>query len=122
MRKIKKTKKEKLIEELKKLPNPIVDKRHGISIFFEDSQARSNQTRFEHIALERHYLVPNDIRLIPKKIEDSRLIKDKEHKNGFNYYIKRGGTKNYIKVSIDIDKNNANRGVVKTIYVTNVIK
>ena len=43
-----------IIEALKKLPNPIEDKKHNLSIYVNNDQARSNESRFEHIAKSVH--------------------------------------------------------------------
>ena len=38
-----------LINALKKIPIPIIDKKHNLMIFLENDQARSNQDRYSHI-------------------------------------------------------------------------
>ena len=114
---------EKLINSLKKLPNPIEDKRHGIIIVFENDRARSNQSRFEHIAVSRHELKPNDIKRIPKGIKTSTFRKDKERTNTYNLYIKRYNYgEDYIKISLEIDYPKSNIGIVKTIYIIKGLK
>ena len=80
---------EKLINSLKKLPNPLEDKRHNLKIYFNDDRARSNQSRFEHIIDDRHGLLASDIERIPRYIKQSKLKKDSERKNTFNLFIKR---------------------------------
>ena len=58
----------KLIEALKKLPSQIEDKKHGFIIVVRNDRARSNETRFEHIAKKNHQLKVRDIELIPEGI------------------------------------------------------
>lgn len=41
---------ENIIDALKKLPSPIYDKKHNIYVYVNNDQARSDETRFEHIA------------------------------------------------------------------------
>ena len=114
---------EKLINALKKLPNPLVDKRHNLEIYFEDDRARSNQSRFEHIIDFKHGLLASDIERIQRYINLSKLKKDHERKETFNLYIKRNSLNNeYIKVSLKIDDNNPNKAYVKTIFITKVTK
>ena len=114
---------EKLIKALKELPNPIEDKRHGIVIVFENNRARSNQSRFEHIALYRHELQPSDIKHIPTGIKTSTFRKDKERSNTYNLYIRRNSySDDYIKISLEIDYPKTNEGIVKTIYIIKNLK
>ena len=86
----------------------------------------SNQTRKEHIAQYGHDLKVRDIALIvdsSKKIVFYKYKKDKNHKDTYNYYIKRKGEdKGFIKVSIQISKQNKKKAWVKTIFITNKIK
>lgn len=110
---------EKIIKALKSLPNPLKDNKHRIIIVFEDNRARSNESRFEHIAVSRHELLPSDIKQIPKRIETSALKKDKDRTNTYNIYIRRNGhIGEYIKISIEIDFRKSNVGLVKTIFIT----
>ena len=114
---------EKMINALKSLPNPIEDKRHRIFIVFENDRARSNESRYDHIISLRHDLTPRDIERITKGIKTAILKKDKERTNTFNIYIKRNNySGEYIKISIDIDFTKSNKGTVKTIYITEVLK
>ena len=114
---------EKLINALKKLPNPLVDKRHGINIYFVDDRARSNQGRFNHIVDQRHGLRPSDIERIARYIGVSKLKKDQERKNTFNLYIKRNCADNeYIKISLRVSRSNPTDVFVKTIFITKVYK
>ena len=88
-------------------------------IVLDNNRARSNESRFEHIAVSRHELLPSDIKQIPKRIETSILKKDKERTNTYNIYIARNGhVGEYIKISIEIDFKKSNIGFVKTIYIT----
>ena len=92
---------EKITNALKKLPNPLEDKRHNLKIYFNDDRARSNQSRFEHIVDDRHGLLTSDIEKIPRYIKTSKLKKDPERKNTFNLFIKRNNANcEYIKISL----------------------
>ena len=110
---------EKIIKALKSLPNPLIDNKHRIIIVLDNNRERSNESRFEHIAVSRHELLPSDIKQIPKRTETSILKKDKERTNTYNIYIARNGhVGEYIKISIEIDFKKSNIGFVKTIYIT----
>ena len=112
-----------MIEALMSLPNPIVDKKHGLKIYFENDRARSNQKRFDHIIDLRHKLKPNDIARIPRQINRSNLKIDKERKGTFNIYIKRNSySGEYIKVSIEYKNGKSNEMSVKTIFITQIVK
>ena len=114
-----------IIEEIEKMPNPFFDDVHNLTITIK-GRARSNQTRKEHIAQYGHDLKVRDIALIvdsSKKIVFYKYKKDKNHKDTYNYYIKRKGEdKGFIKVSIQISKQNKKKAWVKTIFITNKIK
>ena len=78
-----------LINVIKKWPNPLVDKRHGYSISF-DGRARSNQTRIEHIVLDRHDLKVRDLESVPEGINNYIAYKkDPVYKDTYNYYFFR---------------------------------
>ena len=113
----------KLLEALEKLPNPLIDKKHNLSIYI-DGRARSNQTRAEHIVEYGHDLKARDIELIQIGISNYfKYKKDSKHKNTFNYYIKRKGSdKGFVKVSIKISNQNKKRAWVKTIFIAYKIK
>ena len=114
---------EKLINALRKLPAPLEDKRHNLKIFFDDNRARSNESRFEHITKRRHELHPNDIQRIIKNIKKCILKKDLERTDTYNIYIKRNNYNNeYIKISVQIKPNEPNIAVVKTVFITKVLK
>lgn len=114
---------QKLINAIKLLPNPIIDNKHRINIFFINDRARSNESRFEHIVLGRHELLPSDIKRIPERINKSILMKDGERANTFNLYIKRNNYNNeYIKISLFIDFTISNDAYVKTMFITKVLK
>ena len=53
-----------LIEAIKKWPNPMFDKKHNLYIYVEGN-ARSNQTRVEHIVDYRHDLKVRDLESVP---------------------------------------------------------
>ena len=69
-RKKKLTYEQRMLAELQKLPNPIDDKRHELSIYFVNERARSNQTRFAHIIEARHEL---------KQLSSVKIKKDQKH-------------------------------------------
>ena len=67
--------------------------------------------------------MPSDIERIPKYINESELIMDKERKYTFNLYIKRNNYSNeYIKMSLNLDFSVSNKAKIKTIFITKVIK
>ncbi|MBE6142237.1 MAG: hypothetical protein E7175_05315 [Erysipelotrichaceae bacterium] len=108
---------------LKTLPFPIVDNRHNINIYFYDDRARSNQNRFDHIIDSRHELLPGDIKRIQKCMKKAIFKKDKERTNTFNIYITRNNYGNeYIKISLKIEPEEPHRALVKTVFITKVIK
>jgi len=114
---------EKLVNALRNLPCPLVDKRHNLKIYFDDNRARSNESRFEHIVNQRHGLRPSDIERIHRYINMSKLKKDRERKETFNLFIKRNSIDNeYIKLSLKIEDNNPTQATVKTIFITKVYK
>ena len=114
----------KIIEELKKLPNPIHDKKHNWHIYFMNDRARSNQTRFEHISRLVHELTAKDIKSIREELANSAILKkEKGRRDTFNYYIPRKGNKRqYVKVSIRIVDWKERMAEVKTIVATNKLK
>ena len=114
---------EKLIKALRELPSPLEDKRHNLKIYFDDSRARSNQSRFEHITNKRHELLPSDIKRIPRFIKTCIFRKDLERTNTYNIYIKRNNySGEYIKISIYVSPSEHGIGIVKTIFITKVLK
>lgn len=114
---------QKLINALKKLPNPLEDKRHNIMIYFDDNRARSNQGRFEHIVNLRHGLKPSDIQRIPRYIKTCIFKKESGRSDTYNIYIKRNSFNDeYIKVSMEIKSDNPKVATVKTIFITRNIK
>ncbi len=114
----------KLIEALKKLPSQIEDKRHGFVIEIKDDRARSNETRFEHIAKKNHELKVRDIEAIPEGIiRYIKYVKSEEIENTFCYYIKRKGEdRGFIQVVILIDEDNPKKARIKTIFIAHRIK
>ena len=115
---------QKIIDAVKKLPNPLVDKRHDLLIYIDQGRARSNQTRVEHIAEFGHDLKERDINCIPEGIvEYFAYKKDPVYKDTFNYYIRRKGLdKGFVKVSIQIDAINSKKAWIKTVFITYRIK
>ena len=114
---------QKLIDALEKLPNPLIDKKHNLKIYFIDDRARSNQSRFEHIIDSRHCLSTSDIERIARYINHSKLKMEHERKESFNLFIKRNGFNNeYIKIALKIEDDNPSIAFVKTIFITKVYK
>ena len=114
---------EKMINALRKLPCPLEDKRHGLKIYFVDNRARSNESRFEHISKRRHGLKPSDIKRIASYIKTCIFKKDVDRTNTYSIYVKRNNyDDNYIKISIEINTNEPSIAVVKTIFITKVLK
>ena len=113
----------RLIDAIRKWPNPMYDKKHGYYIYLE-GKARSNQTREEHIVKYNHALKVRDLEMVPQGIiKYFDYKKDPVYKDTFNYYIKRKGRhKGYIKVSIQLDGNDSKHAWIKTIYITYKIK
>ena len=114
----------KIIEELKKLPSPIHDKRHNWDIYFTNDRARSNQNRFEHISRFFHELTAKDIKSIPEAIASGAILKmEKGRKDTFNYYfLRKGPAKRYVKISVQIFDWKRRSVKVKTIVTTNKLK
>ena len=114
----------KLIEALKKLPSIIEDKRHGFVIQIRDDMARSNETRFQHIAKKNHELKVRDIESIPEGIRCYvRFTKSKEQKDTYYYYIDRKGEdKGFIQLAIKLKEGESKIYYIKTIFITYRIK
>jgi hypothetical protein len=89
-----------------------------------NDRARSNQTRFEHIARRFHDLTVKDIEMIPKAIVTIATLKmEKGRRDTLNYYIRRKGQKKeYIKICLRVLDWDSRSAVVKTILTTNKIK
>lgn len=114
---------QKLIDALEKLPNPLIDKKHNLKIYFSDDRARSNQSRFEHIIDSRHGLLASDIERILRYINVSKLKMDHERKETFSLFIKRNSFNDeYIKMALKIEDDSPNVAFVKTIFITKVYK
>ena len=113
----------RLIDAIRKWPNPMFDKKHGYYIYLE-GRARSNQTREEHIVKYNHALKVRDLERVPEGIiKYFDYKKDLVYNDTFNFYIKRKGKdKGFIKVSIQLDGNNPKHAWIKTIYITYKIK
>ena len=111
---------QKLIDALKKIPSPIWDKKHKIFIYLNNDQARSNESRFEHIAKKNHELKVRDIESIPDGINGYLYFtKSKEIKDTYYYYIKRkGNDKGFIQVAILVDLRDKSKAYIKTIFIT----
>ena len=113
-----------ILDALKKLPKEVYDKKHKITVCFENDNARTNETRFEHIAKRNHELKVRDIESIPKGINCYlKFSKSKDIKDTYYYYIPRKGNDyGLIQVAILIDLNDRTRARVKTIFITYKIK
>lgn len=109
-----------IIEALRKLPNPIKDKRHNLIIYVRDDRSRSNETRFEHIAKNYHDLKVRDIEAIPNGIKNYiKFCKSAKLKDTYSYYINRKGEdKGFIKVVILKDMFDSTKAYLKTIFIT----
>ena len=122
-KKKKTTNAQRIVEELKKLPNSIWDERHHLWIVFDDDRARSNQGRFEHIAKDSHHLTPKDIKSIPKGIEKASLKKEKGRKDTYNFFYPRKATRGeLIQISVIIKRGGWLMAKVKTIFIAKKIK
>lgn len=114
---------QKLIDALEKLPSPLIDKRHNLKIYFVDNRARSNQSRFEHIVNQRHGLRPSDLERVNRCIKKCIFRKDLERSETYNIYIRRTNySDEYIKIGVKIDPSEPEIAMVKTIFITKVIK
>ncbi len=112
----------RLIEALKKLPNPLHDERHNLTIYLVDDRARSNESRFEHICQGRHELTVKDIESIPKGIKTAALKTDKNRKDTCSLYLKRRGPGGgFIKICLARQKV-WEEVKVKSIFWTNKMK
>ena len=114
----------KIIEALEKLPPTIEDKRHGFVIFIKDDKARSNETRFQHIAKRGHELKSRDIESIPEGIKNYvKFTKSKELKDTYCYYINRkGDDRGFIQVAILVDYKNKKKAYLKTVFIAYRLK
>ena len=117
------THEQKIIKALNALPDVLEDNKHRIKIKFINDQARSNETRFEHISLARHQLTSNDIKRIQKEISNSELRIDDARTKTYSIYIKRNNFNDeYIKISVTLNFKISNVAKVKTVYITKIIK
>ena len=105
---------EKIVEELKKIKAPIINK-NGIPVIFR--KERKTDGIFQHIALKRHHLKIRDIKEIPKilkkPISTQKLKKTKTRKA---YYGKRPGNNKMLLVII-VEKHSGHEQIV-TFYPT----
>ena len=114
----------KLIEALKKLPSQIEDKKHGFIVLVRNDRARSNETRFEHIAKKNHQLKVRDIELIPEGINKyAKFSKSLELKDTYYYYIlRKGKDKGFVQLAIKLIEGEKKLYYIKTIFVSYRIK
>ena len=115
---------QKLVDALKKITSPIYDKKHQFYVYFINDQARTNETRFEHIAKHGHELKVRDIELLKNGINDYEYFeKNKELKDTYHYYLKRkGNDKGFVQVAIKLMKDKTKKYYVKTIFIVYRIK
>ena len=108
-----------IIEALRKLPNPIKDKKHNLLIYIRNDRARSNETRFEHISKQYHDLKVRDIEAIPNGIRNYIMFRKSDKlKDTYYYYIKRKGEdKGFIQVAILVDLFDKTKTYLKTIFI-----
>lgn len=114
---------QKIIDALQKLPKYIEDKRHGFVIEVKDDRARSNETRFQHIANYKHELKALDIEAIVEGIKCYvRFAKSKSLKDTYYYYINRKGEdKGFIQLAIKLIEGQERNYYIKTIFITHRI-
>lgn len=114
---------ESLTNALKKMPQPLIDKKHNLKIYLNNDRARSNQSRFEHIVDDRHGIKVRDIERIPRHLKKCIFKKDLERTETYNIYIRRSSISDqYIKISVKIDPREPNVAIIKTIFITKIIK
>ena len=115
---------QKLIDALKKLPSTIEDKKHGFVIVVRNDQARSNETRFEHIAKKNHELKVRDIELIPEGVKKyAKFSKSLELKDTYYYYIlRKGKDKGFVQLAIKLIEGETNLYYIKTVFISYRIK
>lgn len=115
---------QRIIEALKKLPSPIYDARHNFTIYFVNDKARSNQDRFEHISKNFHELTVKDIESIPEGLTTkAKLKQEKGRKDTYNYYfIRKRDKTHFVKISVKVIDWKNRVAVVKTIFITGLIK
>lgn len=113
-----------IIDALRKLPSEIEDKRHNFVIEIKNDKARSNETRFEHIAKKNHELKVRDIEAIPEGIKNYvKFTKSKELKDTYCYYINRkGDDRGFIQVAILVDYKNKKKAYLKTVFIAYRLK
>ena len=110
---------QKLVDALKKITSPIYDKKHQFYVYFINDQARTNETRFEHIAKHGHELKVRDIEEVYQGINNYvKYGKCNGLKDSYQYIIKRqGNRRGFIKVAILLDIKNKTKAYIKTIYI-----
>ena len=115
---------QKLIDALEKLPPTIEDKKHGFIIVVRNDQARTNETRFEHIAKRNHELKVRDIELIPEGVKRyAKFSKSDELKDTYYYYIlRKGKDKGFVQLAIKLIEGETNLYYIKTIFISYRIK
>lgn len=108
-----------IIEALEKLPKLMEDKRHGFVIEVKDDKARSNETRFQHIAKRTHELKVRDIECITEGIRNYvKFSKSHTLKDTYYYYIDRkGNDKGFIQLAIKLIEGKTKNYYIKTIFI-----
>ena len=105
---------EKIVEELKKIKTPIINK-NKIPVIFR--KERKMDGVFQHIALKRHHLKIRDIKQMQKILKNPISIqKLRKTKNRKAYYGKRPGKDKMLLVII-VEKHDNHEQIV-TYYPT----
>ena len=106
------------------MPPTIEDKKHGFVIAVRNDKARSNETRFEHIAKKNHELKVRDIELIPEGVKKyAKFSKSLELKDTYYYYIlRKGKDKGFVQLAIKLIEGETNLYYIKTIFISYRIK
>ena len=80
---------QKIIEALKKIKMPLIDKLRNRKIYYKE-KSRSNEEGIDHIARNYHDLDPSDIELLPEIIKNPLAhSRDKRYPMTYCYYHRR---------------------------------
>ena len=109
-----------IIKALEELPSVLEDKKHNLVIYIRNDQARTNETRFEHIAKNGHELKVKDIQAIPEGISNyEKFRKSETLKETYYYFIKRrNNLKGYVQLAVILYKGDKKKAYIKTIFIT----
>ena len=97
---------EHIIEELKKLPQPLKTfDNHNVSF----SENKRKETIFEHIANKKHHLHNVDILVIPKILKTKVSVVNDRNGHKYRTYVGERGKKKernkYLKIVTNVKKN-----------------